>query len=77
MLEKNGVRLAGISYDSTQILKSFADQHGIVFIRNLAQVAQRLMYLGQLVVVLVLLVGVAKGIPAGQNRVVVQVGIFK
>jgi hypothetical protein len=31
MLEKNGVRLAGISYDSTQILKSFADQHAIGF----------------------------------------------
>ena len=31
MLEKNGVRIAGISYDSPQILKSFADQHGIGF----------------------------------------------
>jgi len=31
MLEKNGVRIAGISYDSTQILKSFADQHDIGF----------------------------------------------
>ena len=31
MLEKNGVRIAGISYDSRQILKNFADQHGIGF----------------------------------------------
>jgi hypothetical protein len=31
MLEKNGVRIAGISYDSAKILRNFADQHGIGF----------------------------------------------
>lgn len=31
MLEKNGVRIAAISYDSEEILKGFADQHAIGF----------------------------------------------
>jgi hypothetical protein len=31
MLEKNGVRIAAISYDSQDILKGFATQHGIGF----------------------------------------------
>jgi peroxiredoxin len=29
MLEKNGVRIAAVSYDSQDILKSFAEKHGI------------------------------------------------
>jgi hypothetical protein len=31
MLEKNGVRIAAVSYDSQEILRDFADQHGIGF----------------------------------------------
>jgi len=31
MLEKNGVRIAAVSYDSEAILKGFAEQHGIGF----------------------------------------------
>ena len=31
MLEKNGVRIAAVSYDSQEALKSFANQHGIGF----------------------------------------------
>jgi hypothetical protein len=31
MLEKNGVRIAAVSYDSQEILKGFADKHGIGF----------------------------------------------
>ena len=29
MLEKNGVRIAAVSYDSQEILKGFAEKHGI------------------------------------------------
>ena len=31
MLEKNGVRIAAVSYDSREILRDFRDQHGIGF----------------------------------------------
>jgi len=31
MLEKNGVRIAAVSYDSQEILKGFAEKHGIGF----------------------------------------------
>jgi hypothetical protein len=31
MLEKHGVRIAAVSYDSQEILKGFADKHGIGF----------------------------------------------
>jgi hypothetical protein len=31
MLEKNGVRIAAVSYDSQETLKRFADEHGIGF----------------------------------------------
>jgi len=31
MLEKNGVRIVAVSYDSQEILRGFADQHGIGF----------------------------------------------
>jgi hypothetical protein len=31
MLEKNGVRIAAVSYDSQEILRGFADKHGIGF----------------------------------------------
>jgi hypothetical protein len=31
MLENNGVRIAAVSYDSTEILRGFADQYGIGF----------------------------------------------
>jgi hypothetical protein len=31
MLEKNGVRIAAVSYDSQGVLRGFADQHGIGF----------------------------------------------
>ncbi len=31
MLEKNGVRIAAVSYDSREVLRAFAEQHGIGF----------------------------------------------
>jgi len=31
MLEKSGVRIAAVSYDSAEVLKRFADEHGIRF----------------------------------------------
>ncbi len=31
MLESNGVRIAAVSYDSQEVLKMFADKHGIGF----------------------------------------------
>lgn len=31
MLEKNGVRIAAVSYDSQEILRGFADKHGVGF----------------------------------------------
>ena len=31
MLEKNGVHIAAVSYDSQEILRGFADQYGIGF----------------------------------------------
>jgi len=29
MVEKNGVRIAAVSYDSQDVLKGFAEKHGI------------------------------------------------
>ena len=55
----------------------FANQYGVVLVRNFAQPLQYAMDLRQLGVVLAIHVGVAVLIGAGQNGIVLQAGIFE
>jgi len=60
-------------------LVGFADEDGVagVFVDDFAHLAEHVVDFGEVVGVLVLDVGVAEGVEAGLNRVVVEVGVFE
>ena len=60
-------------------LVGFADEDGVagVFVDDFAHLAQHVVNFGEVVSVLVLDVGIAEGVEAGLNGVVVEVGIFE